>query len=1180
VSAPAFTAEQRAAIDDRGASSLLSANAGSGKTAVMAERFAEAVERDGAAVGAILAITFTEKAAGELRDRIRRRLEERGLEDEARAIDGAFIGTIHGFCSRVLRARPLAAGIDPRFAVLDEPGAQRLAERALDEALEAWVARYGPAALDVAAAYGEQLRPLVVDAYHALRSRGEAHPRLPVPPIPGAPDTAALAAAREEALRILGGAKDGKAVQGGRLALEACEAALAAAVEAVPLPHALAPAELKRNAAVLREPGCDDYREALSAYRQACIDHHAHGVLVAIDALLDRFGTAYAAAKAGRAAVDFADLELRASALLNSDAALRREWSERFALIMVDEFQDTNRVQLALLQALDRDNLFTVGDELQAIYGFRHADVEIFRERRAALAPARRRRLTANFRSAEELLDVLNGAFAPVFGDALAPLVAGRPSAPADTSLRLFDPDPTVSGSPPVELLVTDSRGWEAHEGRLGLAALSSQVWRRSEARLVAHRLRQEVDSGRRPGDVVVLVRATASLRLFEQALEEQGLPTYVVGGRGYWSQEQVRDGLAYLSLLASPLDEPALYTVLASPFCGVSADAMVLLAEAGRAAGDGAWAALRAGAPGLAVLPPDEQDRLRVFGERFAAERAGMERQPIEALLAKAVEASGYDVAILARSDGDRRLANLRKLMRLARDYERAEGRDLRGFLAYARAQDLREAREGEAALESEGLDAIRLMTIHRAKGLEFPVVCVADLGRGGGTSRPAVLVGADGRVGFRLATLGGGERVSAFAYDELAQEATARDDAEERRLLYVAMTRAETRLIVSGGADLGKPFAPRPGGPPLAWVVPALLDDPAAALAEVDTVRERTWDGRPARVRVCRSAPDTLGTVLPEAALAPARERTADAPGTHLPAAPKVVPAAGRAHPRNLRLSYSSLRDYGRCAYKFYLRRELGLPRDRITPEELAAWLGGPPAAAGAEPATVPALDAMTRGTIAHSLLERLDLARPAIPEPSEIEALAERHDVVLTGAEISDLQGLVAAFIGSALMRRLDAAQRVRREAAFAFALEPAGGGALINGFVDVYAEEADGGVLIVDYKSDRLGGAEPAELVERDYAVQRTVYALAALRAGAPHVEVAYCFLERPLEPVTAIYREPSPLQEHLVTLARGVLDGEYPVTERPHPDICGDCPGRRSLCVYASDGTFAGNGGPS
>ena len=243
---------------------------------------------------------------------------------------------------------------------------------------------------------------------------------------------------------------------------------------------------------------------------------------------------------------------------------------------MVDEFQDTNRLQLDVLEALERGNLFAVGDESQSIYGFRHADVRIFRDRRAALPPGRVRGLTVNFRSQPEILDVVNGAFGPVLGSGFTRLSAGR----GPSELRLFAPDPPEE--PRVELLAVEHAGWEEREAELGLATLALQPWRRAEARAVAARMREEADAGRPLHELVVLVRATTSLRLYEQALEEQGLATYVVGGRGYWAQEQVRDGVAYLSLLANAHDEAALYAALASPFCGAGTDALVLLAEAG----------------------------------------------------------------------------------------------------------------------------------------------------------------------------------------------------------------------------------------------------------------------------------------------------------------------------------------------------------------------------------------------------------------------------------------------------------------------------------------------------------------------------------------------------------------------------------------------------------------------
>ena len=378
------TPEQRAAIADRGRSSLLAAGAGSGKTAVMVERFAEAVRHDGVPVGAILTLTFTEKAAAELRERIRRRFVELGEDEHARAVDAAWIGTIHGFCARVLQSQPLAAGLDPTFTVLDEGAARRLAATAFERALEAWMARHGAPAVDVAAAYSWDLETMITGAHAALRARGATHPRLQVPAA-AAPDPAPLAAAAVAAAAALRSApSNGARVTAALEALEACERLLGAGP---PLPGALDTAKLPTGAKALEHEACGAYREAWAAYRAACADHHARPTLVLLDALLQAFATAYAAVKDERAGVDFEDLELRVRDLLAGDAALRARWAERFALIMVDEFQDTNRLQLDVLESLERGNLFAVGDESQSIYGFRYADVGIFRARRAALGP-------------------------------------------------------------------------------------------------------------------------------------------------------------------------------------------------------------------------------------------------------------------------------------------------------------------------------------------------------------------------------------------------------------------------------------------------------------------------------------------------------------------------------------------------------------------------------------------------------------------------------------------------------------------------------------------------------------------------------------------------------------------------------------------------------------------------
>ena len=330
--------------------------------------------------------------------------------------------------------------------------------------------------------------------------------------------------------------------------------------------------------------------------------------------------------------------------------------------------------------------------------------------------------------------------------------------------------------------------------------------------------------------------------------------------------------------------------------------------------------------------------------------------------------------------------------------------------------------------------------------------------------------------------------------------------------------------------------------------------------------------------------NAPATIGTVLPHAALSPAGRPRAGAPGTALPDAPAVLPEPPpRARPAPQRLSYSALGAYARCGYRFYLERVLGLPRVAPPPPDEVAQADAV-VEVGADEVTrveevVGGLDPRVRGSLVHRLLEDLDYARPAPPAVEAVAELAAEWGLEPTAAELEDVRGLVAAFARSPLCARLASARRTRKEAPFSFTLDPAGGGPLVTGFIDVVAREPDGGALIVDYKSDRLEGAAPADVVERDYATQRLVYALAALRDGAPSAEVAYCFLERPDEPVTATFTDPSALTEKLAGLAADLLDGRFPVTDAPHRELCGDCPGRAAMCSWPETATLAADPPP-
>jgi ATP-dependent helicase/nuclease subunit A len=331
---------------------------------------------------------------------------------------------------------------------------------------------------------------------------------------------------------------------------------------------------------------------------------------------------------------------------------------------MVDEFQDTNRLQCELIDLVahpEATEVFTVGDEFQSIYGFRHADVEVFRERRAQ-APYLLT-LRSNYRSRPQVLAAVNFLFADTFGGEYQPLTA---------SAEFADP---VFGHP-VELLVTDKRGYRD----------TGEHWRQGEARKIAERVRELVDSGEAlPGEIVVLFAAGTDAERYEEALRRVGMPTYRATGRGYFGQQQVADLLAYLRLVHNRYDDVALATVLASPFVGVSNDALVLLRR--NAPRRPLFTALEKGMPD--GLSSSDERLLRAFRQRYERLVRASARVGVERLCEQIVAEHDYDLAVLARWDGSRRFANLRKLGRLARDYEAIRGADLAGFVRFVREQE-----------------------------------------------------------------------------------------------------------------------------------------------------------------------------------------------------------------------------------------------------------------------------------------------------------------------------------------------------------------------------------------------------------------------------------------------------------------------------------------------------------
>ena len=1082
--------EQRAAVTATG-EVFVSAGAGTGKTTVLVERFVRAVCEDGIDVESILVITYTRKAAGELRARIRAALRERGRPDLARRLDGAWVSTIHGFCARLLRAHPFAVGIDPRFRELADDQAPALVAESFERALTSFCAGRDPARLRLLATYGaDGLRRKLTGVYETLRSAGR---ELVL-------ELGTWATVEERLGELQDAARDLLADPG---ATDKQEAAATAALALGSNPEQLL--DLTHLAA--QGDRADAFRAARDRLRQAALDELAAQDSEHLQALLDLFAGEYAEAKRHESVLDFEDLQLLVRDLLRNDASIRELEQLRFRQIMVDEFQDTNSLQCDIVDLLrggrsDTD-VFFVGDEFQSIYGFRHADVAVFRARREAAA--QRLPLARNYRSRPEVLNAVNHLFANEF-DGYQPLACGGE----------FD-DPVFGH--PVELLVADKQSYrEAGAG-----------WREAEAGAIARRVADLVALGAADaGEIVLLFAAGTDAEVYERALRAQGLPTYRATGRGYFGQQQVVDLLAYLRLLWNRYDDRAFATVLRSPFVGVSNDALVhLRRHAGKRP---LFCGIERTLP--EPLSDDDERLVRAFKQRYERLVAASARVGLERLCEEVVAAHDYDLAVLAQWDGKRRYANLRKLMRLARSYEALRGPDIEGFVTFIRDQEALGASQLEAVSEEEGADAVRLLTIHAAKGLEFKVVIVADAGRdtGGPPSADEILVRPDGRFGFRVVDPRSGRKRPVFDYQAVREAEAADERAERLRLYYVAMTRAVDRLIVSGAID---PEKTRDLETPIGWVLSRLgIEEPADGEIERGDARFT--------LRVNGYEPEApVEPVLPEQGQLALFDELPAAPLPRGYRLPELPPLPAPPLHKVRRLSYSALALFERCSYRYYAERVAGLRERRLAV----------PGAVG--------LAATEIGDAAHRLLELVDLSAPACPDVSIVRTWYP--DV--SDEEVARIESFVDSYCGSDLAARVATLAGASAERPFAFEHD----GVLLHGRLDVLWREG-ARALVLDYKTNSLAEGTPEEIVEGDYRLQRLVYALACFRAGAERVEVVYHFLERPDAVVSTTFErlELPALEDELSAAIRRIDGGDFVPT--PGEFTCNGCPALDVVCA--------------
>ncbi|MEE0510076.1 MAG: helicase-exonuclease AddAB subunit AddA [Peptococcaceae bacterium] len=834
-----YTAHQQEAIEARGEDLLISAAAGSGKTRVLVDRIVHMMVHDGVPLAAMLIVTFTNAAAGEMRARLRQGLQDAvaaAEEEEAKAfliaqledLPDAHISTMHAFCISELRRFYHVLALDPNFKILPETTTTILREDALEEAMDDAYAEGDEAFLNLVAAYGgrnndETLRDLVRSVYNRIQAHAEPLVWLEnqVAGYGEPTSQSALAVLREvvdescqtadalcaemrqlaamlpNADKLYDMISDDEAiVRGLRHCLETNDAVNAmmaylpgitwttkprkaknATEEELEIDDALAALrkELKDTVGDLSALAVEGGSARIATDRQLVLPH-----LEAFAALVRRYDAAYREAKQARSGLDFNDLEHDMLRLLQDEeacAAIRQE----VQYIFFDEYQDANPIQEAIVEALAHPgHLFFVGDVKQAIYRFRRADPNIFNRRYARYRDSEDGRLiflSENFRSRAEILNFSNALFETLMTPALG----------------------EVDYREPGQALVCGG-SFEADADAVQCVAIETDASTHAdrEAEWIAAEIERLVAAGRYDyGDIVVLMRSPRSrLHGFEDVFKAHHIPYYSDNSVVGFENLEVRLFIAMLTVLSNDTLDTALLSALLSPFGGLT-DAE--LATIRLTAPEGTFSAA------CKDYLTDHEDRitnkLRRFYEHVSAWRAALHYESLTDVALRLFEESGYGAFLLGMDDGVERQQNVLAFIDTISEYERAHRYGLPGFLHYV--QTLK-ARNMDSSSPGIGLNendrCVRIMSIHKSKGLGFKVVFLADMARTFNLrdNRPAIVVDDQLGVAMNVVDLEHATTHHSFEKKLLAAKNRRETLSEEVRLLYVALTRAIDRLYL----------------------------------------------------------------------------------------------------------------------------------------------------------------------------------------------------------------------------------------------------------------------------------------------------------------------------------------------------------------------------------------------
>ena len=817
----------------------VTAGAGSGKTSVLVERYLNILRKTDAKPNEIVAITFTDKAAAEMKKRINARLVDDNCWDAQRQrevteqISAAPISTIHAFCSRILREFPFQAGVPANFGILQGIDQRLLLQRTVQDELKEIATNAEDADRDVLTrllrCYGsrkqleEFLSKMVEQRELVERLKREvygehsnAEIRREIWGVEDKPDIEEWLRCLKTVLKVAKG-KNAPAVRELTEQLEQEN-------QAVENRDSIILDILSQIACLIRtksgtfakkdflglgvktigiESEIEFLMSASEVLKELLSDDNGFLINITRDVfnLYTRIERAYRHAKLAQGQLDYTDLQLKLRDLLKNNAEIRERMQARYRYFMVDEYQDINQLQeelvMLLTDNLTHANLFIVGDAKQGIYGFRDADIRVFNQTRKQIEAMQGESISMeeNFRSLRDVIGFVNVFFDSLMGDsnendfevAYDRLVQGRPE-PPEVSANT----PEAEGK--IEIILGQKGDEAVNENELiarrvkSLIAEGFQVW--DDNKKLIRPIRY--------GDIAILIRSRTHLPDIERALLEAKVPYLTTGGIGFYQRQEIYDMWNYLHVLdAGDEGDVSLAAVLRAPFFGISDAELYEISLQQK--GDNFWEKAEARLQNA----PTGNPRLQTAMDCLKRQRELAKRIPVNQLLLTIVNDTGMIGTLATGRQGPQRWANYQKLLDLARNFDRDDDKPtLSSFIEFLRILIDEEPREGQAPVQL-GDKAVNIMTIHAAKGLEFPVVILPGLARAPQGDREPFI---DEKLGIGFSPRNPAKdyaKTEPSIVAEMKNRARAKAEAEKKRLFYVGATRARDRLILAGSRE-----------------------------------------------------------------------------------------------------------------------------------------------------------------------------------------------------------------------------------------------------------------------------------------------------------------------------------------------------------------------------------------